>query len=110
MFRYFGGLPDKITGKVLPAANDKVVTTTREPYGVIAAITAWNYPLFNACAKIAPIIATGNACILKPAEETPLTALRLAEIIASVPGVPEGLVAVLNGRGGKGELIVAAPE
>lgn len=99
MYRYFGGLPDKIEGVTIPFGNEKLVFTKREPYGVIAAITAWNYPLFNNTAKIAPIIATGNACILKPAEETPLVALRLAEIIANVPGVPKGLVSVLNGSG-----------
>lgn len=99
MYKYFSGIPSKIEGTTIPAGNDKVVLTTPEPYGVIAAITAWNYPLFNETAKIAPIIATGNACILKPAEETPLVALRLAEIIADIPGIPKGLVSVLNGRG-----------
>lgn len=108
MYRYFSGIPSKIEGTTIPTGNDKVVLTTPEPYGVIAAITAWNYPLFNETAKIAPIIATGNACILKPAEETPLVALRLAEIIANVPGIPKGLVSVLNGRGETtGEQLVA---
>lgn len=109
MYRYFSGVPSKIEGTTIPTGNDKVVLTTPEPYGVIAAITAWNYPLFNETAKIAPIIATGNACILKPAEETPLVALRLAEIIANVPGIPKGLVSVLNGRGETtGEQLVAS--
>ena len=108
MFRYFAGMTDKIEGYTIPVSNDRTVITIREPYGVIAAITAWNYPLFNESAKIAPIIATGNACILKPAEETPLVALRLAELIASVPNIPKGLVSVLNGRGETtGELLVA---
>lgn len=108
MFRYFAGIPDKIDGYTIPVSGEKTVYTIREPYGVIAAITAWNYPLFNESAKIAPIIATGNACILKPAEETPLVALRLAEIIANVPNIPKGLVGVLNGRGETtGELLVA---
>lgn len=108
MYQYFSGIPSKIEGTTIPTGNDKIVMTTPEPYGVIAAITAWNYPLFNETAKIAPIIATGNACILKPAEETPLVALRLAEIIANVPGIPKGLVSVLNGRGETtGEKLVA---
>lgn len=108
MYRYFSGVPSKIEGSTIPTGNDKVVFTVPEPYGIIAAITAWNYPLFNETAKIAPIIATGNACILKPAEETPLVALRLAEIIANIPGIPKGLVSVLNGRGETtGELLVA---
>ena len=111
MFRYFGGLADKIEGYTIPAAKDKFVYTVNEPYGVIGAITAWNYPLFNSCAKIAPIIATGNSCILKPAEETPLTALRLAELIASIPDIPKGLVSVLNGPGEQtGALLVSHPD
>ncbi len=110
MYRYFSGVPSKIEGTTIPYGDDKLVLTKHEPYGVIAAITAWNYPLFNATAKIAPIIATGNACILKPAEETPLVALRLAEIIANVPGVPKGLVSVLNGSGEvTGKLLVSNP-
>lgn len=108
LYRYFGGLSSKIEGATIPANNEQLVMTSREPFGVIAAITAWNYPLFNESAKIAPIIATGNACVLKPAEETPLVALRLAELIASVPGLPGGLVSVLNGPGDvTGELLVA---
>ncbi len=99
MFNYFGGIVDKIKGNTIPVQNDKLCYTRREPYGVVAAITAWNYPLFNACAKIAPIIATGNSCILKPAEETPLTALKLAEIIQSIRTIPQGLVSVINGPG-----------
>ncbi len=110
MYRYFGGLSDKIEGTTIPFGNDKLVFTKREPYGVVAAITAWNYPLFNITAKIAPIIATGNACLLKPAEETPLVALRLAEIISDVSGVPKGLVSVLNGPGETtGNYLVANP-
>jgi len=99
MFRYFGGLADKISGHTLPVQNDKLCYTKREPYGIVAAITAWNYPLFNAAAKIAPILAMGNSCILKPAEEAPRTALRLAEIIHAVDTVPDGLVNVINGLG-----------
>lgn len=110
MYRYFSGMPSKIEGTTIPYGDDKLVLTKHEPFGVVAAITAWNYPLFNATAKIAPIIATGNACILKPAEETPLVALRLAEIIASVPGIPKGLVSVLNGSGEiTGKLLVSNP-
>ncbi|NDK36491.1 aldehyde dehydrogenase family protein [Rhodovulum sulfidophilum] len=99
MFRYFGGLADKAFGQTIPVQNDKLCYTKREPYGVIAAITAWNYPLFNASAKVAPIIAMGNSCILKPAEETPLTALRLAEILQDIDGVPPGLISVVTGPG-----------
>lgn len=100
MFRHFAGLSDKIVGQTIPVENEKLCYTRREPYGVVAAITAWNYPLFNACAKLAPVLATGNACILKPAEETPLSALALARIISDeVPSVPKGLISVLNGRG-----------
>ncbi|MCW2751376.1 MAG: aldehyde dehydrogenase [Aeromicrobium sp.] len=99
MFRYFGGLCDKIGGETIPVQNDKFCYTRREPYGVIAAIIAWNYPLFNAAGKLAPILSTGNACVLKPAEETPLTALRLAELIQGIADIPAGLVNVINGPG-----------
>jgi acyl-CoA reductase-like NAD-dependent aldehyde dehydrogenase len=99
LFRYFGGLADKVQGTTIPVQNDKFCFTRREPYGVIAAITAWNYPLYNACAKLAPILATGNSCILKPAEETPLTAIRLAGILEGVDDAPPGLVNVVNGPG-----------
>lgn len=98
-FRYFAGMCDKIEGSLLPVSNDKMCITLNQPYGVIGAITAWNYPTFNACAKIAPILATGNSCVLKPAEETPLSALKISEIISNVDGVPAGLVNVLNGPG-----------
>lgn len=110
MFRYFAGMADKIEGRTIPASDHKLVYTIREPFGVFAAITAWNYPLFNACAKIAPVLAAGNACVLKPAEETPLTALLLAQTIASVDGVPPGLVNVINGLGETtGALLVGHP-
>lgn len=99
LFRYFGGLADKAFGQTIPVQNDKLCFTKREPYGVIGAITAWNYPLFNASAKIAPIIAMGNSCVVKPAEETPLTALRLGQILQEVDGVPPGLVNVVTGPG-----------
>lgn len=110
IFRYFGGLVDKITGSTIPAQNDKFVYTRREPYGVVGAITAWNYPLFNASAKIGPVLATGNACVLKPAEESPLTALRLVEVLSAVEGVPTGLINAVPGRGETtGELLVRHP-
>lgn len=109
-FRYFAGLTDKIHGTTIPAQNDKFVYTRREPYGVVGAITSWNYPLFNASAKLAPVLAAGNSCIIKPAEETPLTTLRLCEIISAVDGVPAGLINVLCGPGETtGELIVRHP-
>lgn len=99
MFRYFAGMADKTHGLTIPVQNGKLCYTLREPYGVVGAITAWNYPLFNACAKLAPILAMGNACVLKPAEETPLTALLLAQILEQVEGVPKGLINVVNGPG-----------
>jgi acyl-CoA reductase-like NAD-dependent aldehyde dehydrogenase len=99
MFRYFSGMADKITGEVLPVQNDKLCYTSREPYGVIGAITAWNYPMFNASAKIAPILATGNSCILKPAEEASLSPLLLGSIISGIEEFPPGLLSVLTGTG-----------
>lgn len=106
MLRFFSGMADKVTGDTLPVQNGKLCYTRREPYGVIAAITAWNYPLFNACAKVAPILAMGNSCVLKPAEEAPLTALLLAKIIQDCADIPSGLLNVVNGPGDVGELLV----
>ena len=69
-----------------------------EPHGVVAAIIPWNYPMTNAATKLAPALATGNAVVLKPSEETPLSALLLAEI-AQEAGLPAGVLNIVNGPG-----------
>jgi len=99
-FRYYAGWADKIHGHThntnMPGENH--VYTLKEPIGVAALIVPWNYPLVMAAMKLAPALAAGCACILKPAEDTSLTALRLAEI-AKEAGFPDGVFNVLTGRG-----------
>src|SRR6202034_2287422 len=77
-FEYYGGLATKVTGHVNPVPANALSFTLREPMGVAAQIIPWNYPLLMAAWKLAPAIAAGCTCILKPAEQTPLTALELA--------------------------------
>jgi acyl-CoA reductase-like NAD-dependent aldehyde dehydrogenase len=95
-FEYYGGYADKLTGTVVPVPGEFHAYTEREPYGVVAGIIPWNVPYFFAAKKIAPAIAFGNVSILKPAAETPLTALKLVEILLEV-GVPRGVVQILTG-------------
>ncbi|WP_433513614.1 aldehyde dehydrogenase family protein [Nonomuraea sp. CA-143628] len=104
MFHYMAGWATKIEGNTIKLSVPYMpgaafhAYTLREPIGVIAQIIPWNFPLLMAAWKLAPALATGNTVILKPAEQTPLTALRLAELIAQV-GIPDGVVNVLPGYG-----------
>jgi acyl-CoA reductase-like NAD-dependent aldehyde dehydrogenase len=97
-WRYFAGLADKVQGATIPVAGPFLNYTLREPLGVVGCITPWNFPLNLATWKIAPALACGNTIVLKPAEQTPLTALRLAEIAAEV-GFPAGVLNVVTGFG-----------
>jgi acyl-CoA reductase-like NAD-dependent aldehyde dehydrogenase len=97
-FKYFAGWPTKIYGETNPTEDDMFVYTLREPVGVCAGIIPWNFPLIMASWKVAPALAFGNAIVLKPAEQTPLTALRLAQLCLEA-GVPDGVVNVLSGFG-----------
>ena len=94
-FEYYAGWADKLTGETVPADPEFFTYTLREPLGVIGAITPWNFPLCIASQKVAPALAAGNTVILKPAEQTPLTALKLAEISAEA-GLPEGVLRWAN--------------
>jgi acyl-CoA reductase-like NAD-dependent aldehyde dehydrogenase len=97
--RYFAGWADKVTGETLPVSGPFVLAyTLREPVGVVAAITPWNFPIIQALWKIAPALACGNTVIHKPASYTPLTALKFAEL-ASEAGLPPGALNVLPGGG-----------
>lgn len=108
-FRYFAGLADKIEGSTIPVAGPFLNYTLREPIGIVGCITPWNFPLSLATWKVAPALACGNAVILKPAEQTPLTALRLAELAAEV-GFPAGVFNVVPGFGETaGASLVAHP-
>lgn len=108
-FRYYAGWADKVVGETIPVDGDHLVYTLREPFGVVAGIIPWNVPFFFAAKKIAPALAFGNACVLKPAEDTPLTALLLAELMLDA-GIPENLVQVVIGGREAGAAIVASPD
>lgn len=104
---YFGGLAATITGQTIPLGGD-FVYTIREPLGVCAGIGAWNYPSQIACWKAAPALVMGNAMVFKPSEETPLGALKLAEILLEA-GLPAGVFNVVQGRGAVGAALVTDP-
>jgi acyl-CoA reductase-like NAD-dependent aldehyde dehydrogenase len=107
--RYFAGWPTKIEGETIPVSGrDLLCYTLREPVGVCAQIVPWNFPLLMAIWKVAPALAAGCALILKPAEQTPLTALRLGEL-ALEAGFPPGTVNVLTGDGETGAAMVDHP-
>lgn len=105
----YAGLPDKIAGHSWGTLPDNVSIQIREPMGVIAAITPWNYPLTNAAIKLAPILACGNTVVLKPSEVSPLSALMLAKLADEV-GFPAGVINVIHGTGAEaGTALVKHP-
>ena len=107
--RYYAGWPTKIEGETIPvSARDVLCYTLREPVGVCALIVPWNFPLLMAVWKVAPALAAGCPAILKPAEQTPLTALRLGELALGA-GFPEGTLNVLTGDGTTGAALVDSP-
>jgi aldehyde dehydrogenase (NAD+) len=97
-FEYYAGWANKIHGETVPVPGPFLNYTLREPVGVIGQIVAWNFPMLLAAWKMAPALATGNTVVLKPAEQTPLTALRLGELCLEA-GFPEGVVNVVPGFG-----------
>ncbi len=105
---YFGGVAASLSGEHIDLGPDAFGYTRREPLGVVAGIGAWNYPLQIACWKAAPALACGNAMIFKPAELTPLTACRLAEVFAEA-GLPPGVFSVVHGGAGTGRLLTRHP-
>ncbi len=108
-FQYYAGWADKVTGETIPTRGSALTYTLREPIGVVAAIVPWNFPLLLTAWKVAPALATGNTVVIKPASQTPLTALALAEIAREV-GVPAGVINVVTGPGSKvGQMIVEHP-
>src|SRR5438445_5141127 len=108
-FEYYGGLANKVTGHVNPVPANALSFTLREPVGVAGQIIPWNYPLLMAAWKLAPAIAAGCTCVLKPAEQTPLTALEFAVWFEEI-GLPPGVVNIVNGFGETaGASIVAHP-
>jgi acyl-CoA reductase-like NAD-dependent aldehyde dehydrogenase len=107
--RYFAGWPTKIEGDVIPVARtDILVYTRKEPVGVCGQIIPWNFPLLMAIWKIAPALAAGCTTVLKPAEQTPLSALRLGELGLEA-GIPPGVLNVVTGDGATGAALVDHP-
>jgi len=97
-FEYYGGLATKVAGQVNPVPDNALSLSLREPVGVAAQIIPWNYPLLMAAWKLAPALAAGCTCVLKPAEQTPLTALEFAEYLGEA-GLPPGVVNIITGFG-----------
>jgi len=108
-FEYYAGTTNKIGGDTIPGAAPGVLMTFREPVGVCGIIVPWNFPIAITSWKVAPALAMGNTVVLKPAEQTPMTALRLAEL-ALEAGIPEGVFTVITGKGSViGEALVKHP-
>jgi len=97
-FEYYGGLATKVVGHVNPVPDNAMSLSLKEPVGVAGQIIPWNYPLLMAAWKLAPALAAGCTCVLKPAEQTPLTALELTKWFEEV-GLPKGVVNVVTGFG-----------
>ncbi|HEY3053066.1 MAG TPA: aldehyde dehydrogenase family protein [Thermoanaerobaculia bacterium] len=108
-FEYYAGTTNKVGGQTIPGNPAGVLMTFREPVGVCGIIVPWNFPIAITSWKVAPALAMGNSVVLKPAEQTPLTALRLAEL-ANEAGVPEGVFQVITGKGSvAGDALVRHP-
>src|SRR5581483_10692467 len=111
LFRYFAGWPSKFEGSTIPVSPRNALRilnyTVHEPIGVVGAIVPWNFPMSMASWKLAPALAMGNTVVLKPAEETPLSTLRLAEL-AIEAGFPRGVVNVITGTGAEAGAAIAA--
>jgi aldehyde dehydrogenase (NAD+) len=104
-FEYYAGAADKLEGRSVPVGTGGVDYTIREPYGVSAQVTPWNFPGNLFARGVAPALVAGNAVVVKPAPQTPLSSLRLAELCAEA-GVPDGVVNVVPGAGDTGEALV----
>src|SRR6476620_4873021 len=109
IFRYFGGVAGEFKGTVLPAGDDQLQYTRREPLGVVAGILPWNSPLMIAGMKTPAALAAGNTLVLKTAEDAPLTILRMAEICSEF--LPPGVLNVVTGKGSViGEALLVHPD
>jgi acyl-CoA reductase-like NAD-dependent aldehyde dehydrogenase len=97
-FAWYGEAIDKVYGEIAPTAADALALIGREPLGVVGAVIPWNYPLIISAWKLAPALAAGNSVVLKPAEQSPLSALALAELAAEA-GIPDGVLNIVPGFG-----------
>ena len=108
-FQWYGELIDKTFGKVVPTGQDVTSLIVKEPIGVVGLVVPWNFPLLMAAWKAAPALAAGCSIVLKPAEQTSLTAIKLAELAAEA-GLPDGVLNVVPGFGSTGEAIGRHPD
>jgi betaine-aldehyde dehydrogenase len=109
-FRYFGGMADKFQGETIPVEAGFLNYTLREPLGVVGQVVPWNFPLMFTSWKMAPALAAGNCVVLKPAEITPLSSLKMAELMAQA-GFPAGVVNIVPGLGSvAGQYIAEHPD
>lgn len=109
-FRYFGGMADKLEGSVIPVEAGFLNYMLREPLGVVGQVVPWNFPLMFTSWKMAPALAAGNCVVMKPAELTPLSSLKIAQLMAEV-GFPDGVVNIVPGLGHvAGQTIAEHPE
>lgn len=97
-YRYYAGWADKVQGKTIPVQGDYFCYTRHEPVGVVGQIIPWNFPILMQAWKLGPALATGNTVVMKPAEQTPLTALRIGQLIVEA-GFPPGVVNIIPGYG-----------
>ena len=109
-FEYYAGIADKMQGDTIPLGSDYISLTLHEPVGVTAHIIPWNFPLVTTARGVAPALAAGNTAVVKPATQTPLTAIILADLIAEA-GIPAGAYNVVTGRGDMvGDTLTGHPE
>ncbi len=109
-FEYYAGIADKLEGETIPLGRDYLSYTLHEPVGVTAHIIPWNFPLVTTARGLAPALAAGNTAVVKPAEQTPLSALALADLLAEA-GLPEGVYNVVTGPGEPtGNALTAHPD
>lgn len=110
LIRYYAEYADKLEGTITPTGANALSLVVSEPYGVVGAIVPWNFPLINACMKIAPALAAGNAVVLKPSEMTPFSLAALVSLSVAA-GLPNGIVNVINGEGSNaGAALVRHPK
>ncbi|MET8869378.1 aldehyde dehydrogenase family protein [Nonomuraea sp. NPDC004580] len=109
VFRHYAGWPTKIYGRSGPSDPSTLAYTVRQPLGVVAAITAWNGPILQLAWKLAPALATGNTVVAKPAAWSPLSALRVGELLAET-GLPAGVVNIVTGGAPTGEAMTGHPD
>ncbi|MCW2845455.1 MAG: aldehyde dehydrogenase [Nocardioides sp.] len=109
VFHYMSGWATKIEGSTIPVGQDYLAFTQKEPVGVVGVVIAWNFPLLLSAWKLGPALAAGCTVVIKPAEQTPLSVLRLGELLQEA-GLPDGVVNIVTGFGDAGAVLTAHPD